>query len=60
MHPSCTADSLYNGIDTVLQDYNKANMWIKVIRCDNEFKTLMDEVSNEMDVNMEYAAPGEH
>ena len=29
--PSCTTESLYNSIDTVLRDYNKANMQIKVI-----------------------------
>ena len=55
-----TAESLYNGIDKVLRDYNKAGMRIKVMRCDNEFRTLMDEVSDEMDIEMEYAAPGEH
>ena len=35
--PSRTAESMYKGIDTVLRDYNKAGMCIKVIRCDNEF-----------------------
>ena len=55
-----TAESLYNGIDTVLCDYNKANMRIKVICCDNEFRTLMDEVADKVDIKMEYAAPREH
>ena len=55
-----SAESLYKGIDAVLRDYNKANMKIKVIRIDNEFKTSMDEVTDEMDIEMEYAAPGEH
>ena len=35
-------------------------MRIKVIRCNNEFKPLMDDVADEMDIEMEYAAPGEH
>ena len=58
--PSRTAESMYKGINTVLRDYNKADMRVKVIRCDNEFCTLMDKVSNNMDIKMEYAAPGEH
>ena len=53
-----TAKSLYKGIDMILCDYNKASMQIKVICCDNEFRTLMDAVAYEMDINMEYVAPG--
>ena len=51
-----TAKSLYKGIDTVLHNYNKANIQIKAICCNNEFRTLMDKVADEMDIKMEYAA----
>ena len=35
-------------------------MWIKVIRFDNDFRTLIDEVADKMAIKMEYASPGEH
>ena len=50
---NCTTKSLYKGINMVLRDYNKANMQAKVICCNNEFRTLMDEVANKMDTDVD-------
>ena len=55
-----TASSLYEGLDKVLRLYNKAKFYIKTIRCDREFETLMADVMDNLDIDMEYAAPGEH
>ena len=53
-------DETMPGIDVVLPDYNKASMQVKIICCNNKFETLMDDISDEMDIKMEYAAPREH
>ena len=55
-----TASSLYKGLDKILRLYNKAKFFIKMIRCDREFETLMSDVMDNLNIEMEYAAPGEH
>ena len=55
-----TKDDLYAGIDKVLRIYNHAGFRVRNILCDAEFRSVFDEVKDEMDVNMIYAAPGEH
>ena len=54
------AGTLYNGIDKILQGYNKAGFTIAIIRCDNEFRVLMDAVKDELDIEMQYAPQGNH
>ena len=44
----------------VLRHYNKAGFTIKKIYCDGEFKSMMDTVSDELDIDMNYANPDEH
>ena len=55
-----TASSLYEGLDKILRLYNKAKFYIKTIQCDREFETVMTDVMDNLDIEMEYAAPGEH
>src|SRR5210317_1130087 len=55
-----TKDAIYKAIDEVLRIYNYGDFQIRTIYCDNEFKPVFDDVKDEMNVNMNYAAPGEH
>ena len=49
------APQLYEAIDRVLRAYNGAGYRISEIRCDSEFKPLMDPVKDEMGITMDYA-----
>eukprot|EP00980_Cylindrotheca_fusiformis_P018259 scaffold5933_cov78-Cylindrotheca_fusiformis.AAC.1 len=53
-------DELFRSLDVALRYYNKAVFKIKRIDCDGEFRVMMDEVQDELDVEMNYANPGDH
>ena len=53
-------DDFYEALDRVLRHYNKGGFNITTIHCDREFKSIMDRVSDGMDVTMNYANPGDH
>eukprot|EP00980_Cylindrotheca_fusiformis_P008866 scaffold1891_cov62-Cylindrotheca_fusiformis.AAC.1 len=53
-------DELFRSLDVALRYYNKADFKIKQIDCDGEFRVMMDEVQDELDVEMNYANPGDH
>ncbi|CAJ1943965.1 unnamed protein product [Cylindrotheca closterium] len=55
-----TKDAIYKSIDEILRIYNHAEFRIKTIYCDNEFKPVFDDMKDNMDVTMNYAAPGKH
>ncbi|CAJ1944663.1 unnamed protein product [Cylindrotheca closterium] len=55
-----TKDAIYKSIDKILRIYNHAEFRIKTIYCDNEFKPVFDDVKDNLDVTVNYAAPGEH
>ena len=55
-----SSDELFKALDAVLRVYNKAGYNIKSIHCDQEFKHLMDRVSDELDVEMNYTTTNEH
>ena len=57
---SRTKDAIYKAIDKILRTYNHAEFTIRTIYCDNEFKSVFDDVKDDMGVTMNYAAPGEH
>ena len=57
---SRTKTALYEGIDTVLRDYNHATFTIRTIFCDGEFAPVFDPVKDGMGVEMNYCSPGEH
>ena len=50
----------FKKINMVLRHYNKAGFTISKIYCDGEFKSMMDLVSDELGVEMNYANPDEH
>ena len=54
------ADSLYNGIDIVLCSYNRAGYFIKKIYCDREFKPLMNDIEDDIDIEINYPPQGDH
>ena len=54
------ADSMYGGLDVVLHRHNKAGFYIKKIRCDNEFCTLMNNIVDDLDIKIECVPQGDH
>ena len=59
-YPIVRHEELYEGLDNITRFYNGARHTIKMIHIDREFKPIMDEVEDEMDVKMNYANKGEH
>eukprot|EP00980_Cylindrotheca_fusiformis_P020829 scaffold7825_cov87-Cylindrotheca_fusiformis.AAC.3 len=57
---NCSKDELFRGLDVALRYYNKADFRIKRIECDGEFRVMMDQVQDDLDVEMNYANPGDH
>ena len=55
-----TKPTIYKALDKVLRLYNKAGFNIKDIHCDQEFKSMMDDIADDMDVVMNYATTDEH
>ena len=51
---------LFKALDIAIRPYNKAGYRIKEIHCDQEFKHMMDQVSDEMDIEMNPTTTGEH
>lgn len=54
------AKTLYPGLDNVLRAYNSGGYRVENITCDNGFKKVFEDVSNNLDVNMEYTNPHAH
>ena len=46
------------GIDDIIRHYNKANIYVERIHADNEFRTLIKELVNKWDVDMNFSLPG--
>ena len=57
---SRTAPALYATLDEVLRLYNHNGFEIERIYADNEFKSIMDPVKDDLGVAMEYSAPQAH
>jgi hypothetical protein len=57
---SRVASELYRALDVILRAYNQRGYCVKTIICDGEFRTLMDDVSDTMDIEMNYTSRGEH
>ena len=53
-------ETFYKVINKHLRKLNGAGCRITIIRCDGEFKSLMDEVKDNLNVIMDYSDPGEH
>jgi hypothetical protein len=57
---SRVASELYRVLDVILRAYNKRGYQIKTINCDGEFRTLMNKVHDNLDIDMNYTSKGEH
>ena len=44
----------------MLRQYNNADFQIKQVFCDREFKTIMDEIKDELDTDMNYTGTDKH
>jgi len=55
-----TAESLYESLDNVLRQCNRATIYVTSIDSDIEFKTLFEDVEDNMDAKFNYAPQGEH
>ncbi len=44
----------------ILHQYNNEGYKIEKIHCDKEFKSIMDEVSDNLNVDMTYASTNDH
>ena len=55
-----TAETLHKTLDKITGKLNGAGCTAKMIRCDKQFKPLMDEVMDKMDVKMDSGNTGAH
>ena len=46
------AEEIYRALDVILRAYNHAEFTIREIQCDNEFKTLMNEIKDDIGIHM--------
>ena len=58
--PTRTAKDYRSVLDIVFRQYNKAGFRIGTIHCDNEFKPIMDDLKDDLDIAMNYASAQEH
>jgi hypothetical protein len=57
---SRVALELYRALDVILRAYNKRGYQVKSINCDGEFRNLMNEVIDKLDIKMNHTTKGEH
>ena len=55
-----THEDIHEALDEILRFYNKAGFYIKTIFCDGEFRALMDMISDNLDIQMNYTNAQEH
>jgi hypothetical protein len=54
------ASELFKAMDKAFRVYNKAGFTITTVHCDQEFKHIMDKVSDDLNVEMNYTTTGDH
>ena len=57
---SRTHEEYYRALDQVLRHYNRAGFKIKTIHCDGEYRSMMDKVSDDLDVEMNFTNAQDH
>ena len=50
----------YRALNAILRHYNQAGFVIKTIHCDGEYKAMMDQVRDDLDVVMNYTNASDH
>ena len=56
----CSKSLLYEGLDKITRVYNTAGFRIKIILADNEFRPLLEDVEDDMDIQFNYTNADEH
>ena len=57
---SRVVEELYQAINVFFRNYNKAGFMITDINYYDEFKTMVDEVNDKLNIPMKYTSKGEH
>jgi hypothetical protein len=52
--------AIFEGLDSIYRIYKKSRFTIKWIHCDQEFRPLMDNVADKLDITMNYTTASEH
>ena len=55
-----SANELYAGLDRILRIYNNAEYRVGHIHCDREFRTILEKVCDEMDIQLHCPPAGAH
>jgi hypothetical protein len=55
-----SSKELFKAMDRAFRIYNKAGFRVTEVYCDQEFKHMMDKVSDDLEVEMNYTTTGEH
>ena len=50
----------FRALDAILRHYNKAGYIIKRIECDGEYKSMMEEIKDELDIDMNFTNVQDH
>jgi hypothetical protein len=50
----------YRALDQILRHYNQAGFVITQIHCNGEFRSMMDKVKDDLDVNMNFTNAQDH
>jgi hypothetical protein len=53
-------EHIYNAIDKVFRKYQQGGFYITNIHCDQQFRSLMDPIADELNIKMNYATTDEH
>ena len=53
-------EEYFRALDVILRHYNNAGFVIRQIDCDGEYRAMMDQVSDDLDVKMNYTNAGDH
>ena len=55
-----TQDDYYKALDVIFRQYNKGGFVIKTIYCNGECRAMMDKVSDDLDIVMNYTNASNH
>ena len=55
-----TQSDYYKALDVIFRQYNKGGFVIKTIYCDGEYRAMMNKVSDDLDVVMNYTNASDH
>ena len=55
-----TQDDYYKALDIIICHYNKGEFVIKMIYCNGEYRAMMNKVSDDLDVEMNYTNASDH